>query len=138
MTIQDQHKAAYCRFTGDLRQWLGSQRGRASRLARHLGVNRQNVHRWFVSRSGDIDSAPAWAAMTANVWYHQQLKAENALFVSPQADKAAKNQVVEYWVCKSCHRPWPIKAGGEKVECCCGGHSFSIVPVEWLEQGRAA
>jgi hypothetical protein len=83
MELQHKHKLAFATWMGAFKTWLQSERGRSSRLARYLGVGRQNVSRWFVVHASG-DSVPAWAAVTANVWYHQQLAEENALLSRPQ------------------------------------------------------
>jgi len=70
---QQRHVERFEQWRLQLRSFLTGKRGRASRLAEHLGVRRQNVSRWFVSRSGYKRDVPAWAAVTANVWYHAQL-----------------------------------------------------------------
>lgn len=52
-----------------LETYLRAKRGRASELARHLGVNRQNVHRWFKGRHTNI---PGWVCVTTNIWFHSR------------------------------------------------------------------
>ena len=73
MTVRETHVERFENWLLKLRSFLTTERGRASRLAEHLGVSRQNVSRWFVTRSGYKRDVPAWAALTANVWYHAQL-----------------------------------------------------------------
>jgi len=58
-------------FLDTLESYLRTERGSASRLARYLGVNRQNVHRWFKERHTKI---PAWVAVWTNVWFCEQGK----------------------------------------------------------------
>ncbi len=73
MTLtQERHVERFNDWLAQFRSFLTAERGRASRLAEHLGVRRQNVSRWFVSRSGYKRDVPAWAAVTANVWYQAQ------------------------------------------------------------------
>jgi len=64
------HLRAYHEFRLLLLAFLRAERGRSSRLARHLHVGRQSVHRWTVRME---TSPPAWAALAANVWLHRQL-----------------------------------------------------------------
>ena len=72
MTLtQERHVERFNDWLAQLRSFLTAERGRASRLAEHLGVRRQNVSRWFIS--GYKRDVPAWAALTANVWYYAQL-----------------------------------------------------------------
>ena len=59
---QQRHVERFEQWRLQLRSFLTGKRGRASRLAEHLGVRRQNVSRWFVSRSGYKRDVPAWAA----------------------------------------------------------------------------
>ncbi len=68
MTVRETHVERFENWLLKLRSFLTTERGRASRLAEHLGVSRQNVSRWFVTRSGYKRDVPAWAALTANVW----------------------------------------------------------------------
>jgi len=80
------HKGRFAEWKLEFRTYLKAKRGRASRLARYLGVSRQHVSRWFVTGPSEI---PAWAAVTANAWQHR--------VVTPQADKAhvhVREQVV--------------------------------------------
>lgn len=62
-------QAHWKRFMDNLEAYLRARRGRASALARYLGVNRQNVHRWFKDRHTAI---PAWAAVWTNIWFSKQ------------------------------------------------------------------
>jgi hypothetical protein len=63
------HEQKVSEWLDELRTWLKARRGRQSKLARHLGVPRQNVNRWFIERHTAI---PAWAAITANIWHQQR------------------------------------------------------------------
>lgn len=70
-----------------LKAYLQGQRGRAAELARALGVNRQAVSRWFIGRHCRI---PAWAAVTANIWYWKNVP-HQAVNVSPQSDNVPRS-----------------------------------------------
>lgn len=61
----EQHKQNFSAWLKLLRRYLEMERGRNSRLAEHLGVNRQTCWRWFFQEHGRI---PAWAAVTTNIW----------------------------------------------------------------------
>ncbi len=82
---QSAHIVAWQKWQIRFRAWLLEKRGRQTACAEHLGVRRQNVHRWFVEMHTKI---PAWAAVTANVWYASLPK--TLTIVPPQADKATE------------------------------------------------
>ncbi len=114
-------QAIYSRFDSfldRLRAHLQAKRGRASELARFLGVSRQSVSRWIVRR-WSCEQIPAWAAVGAMAWYYHQVTAEEdqALrmqieaarprpvsyrdhlpqLVSPQADKLVRGSADKPW-----------------------------------------
>jgi hypothetical protein len=78
------HEAAFERWMDKLKAYLQEKRGRSAALARGLGVGRQSVSRWFIGRHCRI---PAWAAVTANVWYWKN--------VSPQVDNVRGSADIE-------------------------------------------
>ena len=53
--------------------FLRQQRGRQSRLARHLYTSRQSLSRWLHTPCA---VTPPWAALAANVWLHRQISAD--------------------------------------------------------------
>lgn len=70
-------EAIYSRFSSFLDRltaYLQGKRGRASDLARFLGVRRQNVSRWIVRR-WTCEQIPAWAAMGTMAWYYKRVSA---------------------------------------------------------------
>lgn len=74
------HQEAFEAWLDKLKLFLLATRGRQTRLAQHLGVRRQSVHRWFIERR---TPPPAWAAVAANIWYNARIVQP----VPPQADK---------------------------------------------------
>jgi hypothetical protein len=81
-SAQNPHVERWNRWMLRFRSYLASERGRSSALARHLGVRRQNVSRWFIGR-GHSAGPPAWAAVAANVWYNR--------VVAPQVDNVPRS-----------------------------------------------
>jgi hypothetical protein len=49
--------------------WLHLERGRTTALAKHLGVSRQTVWRWF---NQSWSGFPGWAAVASNVFYYER------------------------------------------------------------------
>lgn len=78
---QSQHVIRWQKWQVRFRGWLLEKRGRQTACAEFLGVRRQNVHRWFVEMHTKI---PAWAAVTANVWFASLPK--QLTLVPPQTD----------------------------------------------------
>lgn len=66
----EQHKENFRQWLLILKRYLEMERGRITKLAVHLGVNRQSCWRWFIQEHGRV---PAWAAVTANVWLSTKL-----------------------------------------------------------------
>lgn len=89
---QQRRRAAYGRWQLELAVWIGQRRGRASELARWLGVSRQQVSRWFVRPTYHWTRIPAWAAVSANVFFGQNRGRVHSVplrVVTPQADKSS-------------------------------------------------
>jgi hypothetical protein len=77
------HEDAFERWLDKLKTWLQAKRGRSAAFSRALGVGRQAISRWFIYRHCRI---PAWAAVTANVWYWKNVSSQ-ADNVRGSADK---------------------------------------------------
>jgi len=63
--------------------WLHMERGRTTMLARHLGVSRQTVWRWF---NQSWSSFPGWAAVACNVYYYERARRDDDMLRDLQAD----------------------------------------------------
>jgi hypothetical protein len=55
--LDERRQAAFLAWRQDVSQWLFEKRGRASRLAEHLGVSRQRVSQWFFVLHRNV---PGW------------------------------------------------------------------------------
>lgn len=58
MKRKDNWEALYAEWHGTLTRYVKGKRGRAAKLARHLGVSRQTVHRWC-----HYQKIPGWAVL---------------------------------------------------------------------------
>jgi hypothetical protein len=94
LQLQQGHQKRWDLWHESLRVYLRAERGRASELARHLGVRRQSLWRWV---NQPYSKFPAWAAVATLVWYFRQAPSEAVAIsgaavgpalqlVSPQAD----------------------------------------------------